>query len=90
MSLPDEEPLDIDYANDPCKLGATLDDTRDNTADDTLSVAYPEPHVYSDEEHIMMIELRAKELARDYPHMTAEQWKAFLLNGCDKERDLTR
>ncbi|MEH2352572.1 hypothetical protein [Nostoc sp.] len=87
MSLPDEEPLDIEYANDPCKLGVTFDATEGVTRDSTHFATYPRPHIYSDEEHMMMLELRAKELARDYPHMTAEQWKAFLLNGCNKERD---
>ncbi|WP_322660397.1 hypothetical protein [Nostoc sp. DedQUE09] len=83
MSLPDEEPLNIEYANDPCKMGVTFDATRDNTADntqdDTLSMAYPRPHIQDDNDHVIELELRAKEWALRYPHVTVEQWKAIFL-----------
>ncbi|MDZ7993624.1 MAG: hypothetical protein RMX69_15540 [Nostoc sp. EspVER01] len=89
MSLPDEEPLDIEYANDPCKLGVTLGSIEGVTRDSIHFATYPRPHIQDNNDRTMELELRAKELARDYPHMTAEQWKALLLNGCDSERDST-
>ncbi|MBE9107452.1 hypothetical protein IQ229_21720 [Nostoc cf. edaphicum LEGE 07299] len=83
MSLPDEEPLDIEYANDPCFSGvapdASLGDTERATQGNTLSVTYSRPHIQDDNDHMIELELRAKELARDYPHMNVEQWRAILL-----------
>ncbi|MDZ7951281.1 hypothetical protein [Nostoc sp. DedQUE09] len=79
MSLPDEEPLDIEYANDPCKLGVTFGSIEGVTRDNTHFATYPRPHIQDDNDHVIELELRAKEWALRYPHVTVEQWKAIFL-----------
>ncbi|WP_069074193.1 hypothetical protein [Nostoc sp. KVJ20] len=94
MSLPDDEPLDIEYANDPpakrCHrwvASGVLPWMLPNGV--TFSMAYPRPHIQDNNDRITQVEKDAQEMAAKYPHMDVEQWKTLLLGRCDSEKDST-